>query len=61
MAAVKDHCRPPLSPPAADSPQHEGRGWAMLDIVQVHITSALPIRAHALPFADQIEVRRGPG
>ena len=31
----------------------------MRDIVQVHITSALPIRAHALPFADRIEVRFG--
>jgi hypothetical protein len=25
----------------------------------VHITSALPTRAHALPFADRIEVRFG--
>ncbi|MFY9809398.1 MAG: hypothetical protein WAK86_19365 [Pseudonocardiaceae bacterium] len=31
----------------------------MRDIVQVHITSALPIRAQALPFADRIEVRFG--
>jgi len=31
----------------------------MRDIVQVHITSALPVRAHALPFADRIEVRFG--
>lgn len=34
-------------------------GEAMRDIVQVHITSALPIRARALPFADRIEVRFG--
>lgn len=31
----------------------------MRDIVQVHITSALPIRAHALPFANRVEVRFG--
>ena len=31
----------------------------MRDIVQVHITSALPIRAQALPFANRIEVRFG--
>jgi hypothetical protein len=29
----------------------------MRDVVQVHITSALPIRVQALPFADRIEVR----
>ena len=27
--------------------------------MQVHITSALPIRAHALPFAGRVEVRFG--
>jgi hypothetical protein len=31
----------------------------MRDIVQVHITAALPIRAQALPFANRIEVRFG--
>jgi hypothetical protein len=31
----------------------------MRDIVQVHITAALPIRAQALGFADRIEVRFG--
>jgi hypothetical protein len=31
----------------------------MRDIVQVHITSALPIRAQALPFANRIELRFG--
>jgi hypothetical protein len=31
----------------------------MRDVVHVYITSALPIRAHALPFADRIEVRFG--
>ncbi|MGH3776571.1 MAG: hypothetical protein ACRDRR_12715 [Pseudonocardiaceae bacterium] len=31
----------------------------MRDIVQVHITSAVPIRVQALPFADRIEVRFG--
>jgi hypothetical protein len=31
----------------------------MRDIVQVHITSALPIRVQSLPFADRIEVRFG--
>ena len=31
----------------------------MRDIVQVHITSALPLRVQALPFADRIEVRFG--
>lgn len=31
----------------------------MRDIVQVHITSALPIRAQALPFANRVEVRFG--
>lgn len=31
----------------------------MRDIVQVHITSALPIRVQALPFAERIEVRFG--
>jgi hypothetical protein len=31
----------------------------MRDIVQVHITSALPIRVKALSFADRIEVRFG--
>ena len=31
----------------------------MRDIVQVHITSALPIRVKSLPFADRIEVRFG--
>ncbi len=31
----------------------------MRDVVQVHITSALPIRVQALPFADRIEVRFG--
>jgi hypothetical protein len=27
--------------------------------VQVHITSAVPIRAQALPFANRVEVRFG--
>lgn len=31
----------------------------MRDIVQIHITSVLPIRVQALPFADRIEVRFG--
>ena len=31
----------------------------MRDIVQVHITSALPIRVQALPFANRVEVRFG--
>jgi hypothetical protein len=31
----------------------------MRDIVQVHITSALPIRAQSLPFANRVEVRFG--
>jgi hypothetical protein len=31
----------------------------MRDIVQVHITSALPIRAQALPFTNRVEVRFG--
>ena len=31
----------------------------MRDIVQVHITSALPIRVKSLSFADRIEVRFG--
>jgi hypothetical protein len=31
----------------------------MRDIVQVHITAGLPIRAQALPFASRIEVRFG--
>ncbi len=29
----------------------------MREFVQVHITSALPIRVQSLPFADRIEVR----
>lgn len=31
----------------------------MRDIVQVHISSALPIRAKALGFANRVEVRLG--
>jgi hypothetical protein len=31
----------------------------MRDIMQVHITAALPIRAQALPFANRLEVRFG--
>ncbi|MGH3940136.1 MAG: hypothetical protein ACRDTG_16185 [Pseudonocardiaceae bacterium] len=31
----------------------------MRDVVQVHITAALPIRVQALGFADRIEVRFG--
>lgn len=31
----------------------------MRDIVQVHISSALPIRAQALGFANRVEVRLG--
>jgi hypothetical protein len=31
----------------------------MRDIVQIHITSSLPIRAHALGFANRVEVRFG--
>ena len=31
----------------------------MRDIVQVHITAALPIQARALGFADRVEVRFG--
>lgn len=31
----------------------------MRDIVQVHITSGLPIRVKALGFADRMEVRFG--
>ncbi len=29
------------------------------DMVNVHVTAALPIRAQALPFADRVEVRFG--
>jgi hypothetical protein len=29
------------------------------DLVHVHVTADLPIRAQALPFADRIEVRFG--
>jgi hypothetical protein len=32
---------------------------AVRDIVQVHISRDLPIRARALPFANRIEVRLG--
>ncbi|MGH4012659.1 MAG: hypothetical protein ACRDSL_01710 [Pseudonocardiaceae bacterium] len=31
----------------------------MRDIMQVHITAAVPIRAQALPFANRLEVRFG--
>jgi hypothetical protein len=31
----------------------------MRDIVNVHITAELPIRARALPFADRVEIRFG--
>lgn len=31
----------------------------MRDIVQVHISAALPIRAQALGFANRVEVRFG--
>ncbi len=29
------------------------------DLVQVHVTADLPIRARALPFANRVEVRFG--
>jgi len=29
------------------------------DIVHVHVTADLPIRAKALPFADRLEIRLG--
>lgn len=29
------------------------------DMVNVHVTAGLPIRAQALPFADRVEVRFG--
>jgi hypothetical protein len=47
--AVKGHSKPLSASPVADKP----------DIVQVHITAALPIRAQALPFANRLEVRFG--
>jgi hypothetical protein len=31
----------------------------MRDMVQIHITADLPIRARALPFANRIELRFG--
>lgn len=31
----------------------------MRDIVHVHVTADLPIRAQALPFADRVEIRFG--
>jgi len=31
----------------------------MRDLVSVHITADLPIRARALPFADRVEIRFG--
>lgn len=31
----------------------------MRDIVQIHVSTDLPIRARALPFANRIEVRLG--
>ena len=31
----------------------------MRDLVSVHITAGLPIRARALPFADRLEIRFG--
>lgn len=31
----------------------------MRDMVQVHVTADLPIRAKALPFADRVEIRFG--
>jgi hypothetical protein len=29
------------------------------DVVSVHVTADLPIRARALPFADRVEIRFG--
>ncbi|WP_051385806.1 hypothetical protein [Actinokineospora inagensis] len=31
----------------------------MRDMVQVHVTDDVPIRAQALPFADRVEIRFG--
>lgn len=31
----------------------------MRDMVHVHVTADLPIRARALPFADRVEIRLG--
>jgi hypothetical protein len=31
----------------------------MRDLVNVHVTAELPIRARGLPFADRVEVRFG--
>lgn len=31
----------------------------MRDMVHVHVTDDLPIRARALPFADRVEIRFG--
>ena len=31
----------------------------MRDLVHVHVTAELPIRARALPFADRVEIRFG--
>ncbi|PPK64463.1 hypothetical protein V5P93_007086 [Actinokineospora auranticolor] len=31
----------------------------MRDVVHVHVTKDLPIRARALPFADRVEIRFG--
>ncbi len=31
----------------------------MADMVRVHVTADLPIRATAMPFADRVEVRLG--
>ena len=31
----------------------------MRDLVHVHVTAELPIRAKALPFADRVEIRLG--
>ena len=36
-----------------------GEGIEMRDLVNVHVTADLPIRARALPFADRVEIRLG--
>jgi hypothetical protein len=34
-------------------------GTAVRDVVQVHITADLPIRARTLAYADRVEIRLG--
>ncbi|MFB9610516.1 hypothetical protein ACFFS4_15430, partial [Kutzneria kofuensis] len=36
-----------------------GQDGEMRDLVHVHLTADLPMRANALPFADRVEIKLG--